>query len=198
MKRQATTLIASALLLSAPAFAFAQSTTAPAAPTTPPAAAAPAAPGATMTTPGATTDSGAATTAPGATTAAPGATATTPGATATKPDVAVGTGTIMAPEGYTAVPDFAAVTAEELKGVKVNGPEGDSIGEVADIELGADGKATGLIADIGGFLGLGEHRVKLSMEQVSVFSNADGDMVAVSDLTEEQLKAMPKYEAPKT
>ncbi|WP_323042255.1 PRC-barrel domain-containing protein [Gemmobacter sp.] len=184
MKRQATALIASALMLSAPAFAFAQATTtpttppattAPAAPTTPPPAAAP---GASVTTPGAATDSGS-------------TTATTPGAT-------VGSGTIMAPEGYTAVPDFAAVTAEELKGVKVNGPEGDNIGEIADIELGADGKATGLIADIGGFLGLGEHRVKLSMEQVSVFKNADGDMVAVSDLTEEQLKAMPKYEAPKT
>lgn len=185
MKRQATALIASALMLSAPAFAFAQATTAPAAPTTPPAAAAPAAPGATVTTPGATTDSGSATT-------------TTPGATVTTPDVAVGSGTIMAPDGYTAVPDFAAVTAEELKGVKVNGPEGDNIGEIADIELGADGKATGLVADIGGFLGLGEHRVKLSMDQVSVFANADGKMVAVSDLTEEQLKAMPKYEAPKT
>lgn len=183
MKRQATALIASALMLSAPAFAFAQATTAPAAPATPPAAAAPAAPGATVTTPGVTTDSGS---------------VTTPGATVTTPDVAVGSGTIMAPDGYTAVPDFAAVTAEELKGVKVNGPEGDSIGEIADIELGADGKATGLVADIGGFLGLGEHRVKLSMEQVSVFANADGDLVAVSDLTEEQLKAMPKYEAPKT
>ena len=164
MKRQASVLIASALLLSAPAFAQTTETL----PTTPPAVDAPA-------------------------TEAPAATPTP-----VVPDATLGAGTVIAPEGYTAVPDFSTVTAEQVQGIALNGPAGESIGEVADVELGADGAASGLIADVGGFLGFGEHRVKLSFDQVRVFSNADGEMVAVSDLTKDQLKAMPEYVSPET
>ncbi|GGE02251.1 PRC-barrel domain-containing protein [Gemmobacter megaterium] len=158
MKRQASVLIASALLLSAPAFAQTTETL----PTTPPAVDAPATP------------------------------------TPVVPDATLGAGTVIAPEGYTAVPDFSTVTAEQVQGIALNGPAGESIGQVADVELGADGAASGLIADVGGFLGFGEHRVKLGFDQVRVFSNADGDMVAVSDLTKDQLKAMPEYVSPET
>lgn len=168
MKRQASLLIASALLLSAPAFAQ------------------------TATVSGGTGAEVSVGTTGAGVSAGTSVDATTGTAGA---DVAA---TMAAPEGYVAVPDVAAITAEQMQGIEVKGPEGDTIGEIADVELGADGRASGLIADVGGFLGMGEHRVKLSFDQVAVFSNADGELIAMSDLTEEQLKAMPEYEAPKT
>jgi len=175
MKRQASLLIASALLLSAPAFAQTATVSGGT--------------GAEVSvgTTGAGVSAG---TSVDATTGTGAVMSGTAGA-----DVAA---TMAAPEGYVAVPDVAAITAEQMQGIEVKGPEGDTIGEIADVELGADGRASGLIADVGGFLGMGEHRVKLSFDQVAVFSNADGELIAMSDLTEEQLKAMPEYEAPKT
>lgn len=150
------TVIASAFLLAAPAFA---QTTTPAAPTAPATTTAPAAP-ATTTAPAATTG-------------------------------------FVAPEGYSLLSDWAAVTADQLKGVDIKGPEGSSIGEISDVELSTDGKVSGLIANIGGFLGMGTHTVKLGLDQVSLYANADKDLVAHSSLTKDALKALPEHVAAK-
>lgn len=103
---------------------------------------------------------------------------------------------VAAPEGYSPVPDFATMTADQLQGIALHGPDNTDIGKVTDVELGADGKATGLIADIGGFLGMGSHTVRLSFEEVGVFSNADGRLIALTSLSEDTLKALPAYEKP--
>ena len=156
MKRHASVLIASAMLLAVPAHA--QDTD-------------------TMTAP------------PPAIDAQPGSPAA--------PSTTMGSGTVLAPEGFTAVPDATTVAPEQISGVTLNGPEGDAIGSVAEVELGPDGQPSGLIADVGGFLGFGQHRVLLTFDQVRVFSNAEGTLVAVSDLNADQLKAMPEYVSPR-
>lgn len=153
MKRQATVLLASLMLLSAPVFA---QTSTPADPSRDAPAGSP----------------------PADTSAAPGTTLRT---------------TIIAPDGYTVVSDMGALTTEQVTGVTVNGPDGRSIGEVVDVDLGAAGGVNGLVADVGGFLGMGEHRVLLTFDQASLFTSADGSMIAVSSLTEEELKALPEY-----
>ncbi len=103
---------------------------------------------------------------------------------------------VPAPEGYSPVPDFAALTADQLTGIALHGPDNTDIGKVTDVELGADGAASGLIADIGGFLGMGSHTVRLGFDQVGVFSNADGRLIALTSLSEDTLKALPAYEKP--
>lgn len=120
---------------------------------------------------------------------------TAPG-TATQPAIIEAPATFVPPEGYSLLPDWSTVTADKLKGADVAGPDGGSIGSVSDVALSADGAATGLIADIGGFLGLGSHRVKLGTEQVTLYRNADGDLIAHSMLSKEALKALPEYTAP--
>jgi hypothetical protein len=49
--------------------------------------------------------------------------------------------------------------------------------------------------DVGGFLGLGERQVAIPLDQLSIQRMSGGDEVRVfSELTEEDLEAMPEYE----
>lgn len=67
--------------------------------------------------------------------------------------------------------------------------DGQEVGEVVEIQRDAANKVTGMRADVGGFLGLGETRVKLSPAQF----NLQGDRVMLN-LTAEQAKALPKVQ----
>lgn len=79
--------------------------------------------------------------------------------------------------------------AKAWVGKPVYSSEGKKIGEVAAFALGADGVVTEMHADIGGFLGLGETRVKLMPAQFTLNS----DRVNI-DLTSAQAKDLPKVE----
>ncbi len=73
----------------------------------------------------------------------------------------------------------------------------DDIGEVVDIAFGSDGQMMSLIVDVGGFLGLGEHRVMLQPDQFRVYRQ-DGwgeDYKVVSRMTKAQLEALPEFTA---
>lgn len=117
--------------------------------------------------------------------AAPAATAET-----TAPKVV-----ITAPEGYVFT-EIGAVTAEELKGVKIYDTAGKDVGEIADIQLGADNKLANVITDIGGFLGMGEHRVALSPDHIQIYKNSSNELRAYVTATMDQLKALPAYTPP--
>ncbi|RRH74795.1 PRC-barrel domain-containing protein [Falsigemmobacter faecalis] len=151
----------------------------------------PAAPGAATTmpaAPGAATDTPAA---PGAATTAPAAPVTPPAADT--PAMATG---LLAPEGYSQVSDFAVVTAEQLKGAELRSAEGKDIGKITELRTTAAGAPEALIADIGGFLGLGAHTVQLTPDQIGIFKNDSDSVIVVSSLTEDVLKSLPAWEAP--
>ena len=65
-----------------------------------------------------------------------------------------------------------------------------NIGEVVSFKRGADNVVTEMHADIGGTMGIGETRVKLTPEQFTL----QGDRV-VLNLTQEQAKNLPKVES---
>ena len=100
---------------------------------------------------------------------------------------------VTVPEGYTIL-GFDTVTAEQLTGARLYDAAGNDVGEIADIVLGADNTVTGLVADIGGFMGLGEHRVLLSSGEVEIYTDGAAETRAYVTLTEEALKALPVYE----
>lgn len=79
--------------------------------------------------------------------------------------------------------------AKEWVDKAVYSSDGKEIGEVYEFKRTADNKVTELHADIGGFLGMGETRVKLSPSEFKL----QGDRV-VLNITEEQAKALPKIE----
>ncbi len=74
--------------------------------------------------------------------------------------------------------------------------EWDDIGDVNDIIIGPEGDARGVLVDIGGFLGLGEHTVALDMSQVRFLTDETGDRFVAVNSTREELENAPKYERP--
>jgi hypothetical protein len=70
----------------------------------------------------------------------------------------------------------------------------DAIGEINDILISRDGEAQGVLVDIGGFLGMGQHTVALDMSQVHFLRDEGGvEFVAVNS-TREALENAPAYE----
>lgn len=67
--------------------------------------------------------------------------------------------------------------------------DGQKLGEVAALLRTADNKVSELQANIGGFLGIGEHRVRLAPSQFSLHSDR-----VVLDLTAAQAKELPKIQ----
>ena len=86
------------------------------------------------------------------------------------------------------------LTAEELTGTRVYGPADEDIGEVSELLLNDDGSMDRAVLDIGGFIGLGEHSIAVSFDELQIVRNADGDVRVYVDSTQETLEAQPEYE----
>ncbi|MDB5643393.1 MAG: photosystem reaction center subunit [Hyphomicrobiales bacterium] len=56
--------------------------------------------------------------------------------------------------------------ASKLDGVNVYNNNNEKIGEIGDVLIDKMGKAMAVVVDVGGFLGMGEHRVALKFEDV--------------------------------
>ena len=109
-------------------------------------------------------------------------------------DDAMGADQRMMPrEGYATV-DVEALTAENLTGATVIGPNDDDIAVVGDILLTQDGQIDAMLIDFGGFLGIGEKRVAVSLDNLDFAANDAGDLIIYSDFTREQLEAQPEYD----
>lgn len=84
------------------------------------------------------------------------------------------------------------LTAEDAKNwidKSVYSSDGKKIGEVVAFARGSDNKVTEMHADIGGFLGIGETRVRLLPTQFKL----EGDR-AVLNVTAAQAKDLPKVQ----
>ena len=86
------------------------------------------------------------------------------------------------------------LAAEDLEGMRVYGASDDDIGEVGEVLLSAGGAGVErVVLDIGGFLGLGEHQVAVTLDEIQVL-RTEGDTRVYIDATQEQLEALPEYE----
>ncbi|MGB3243687.1 MAG: PRC-barrel domain-containing protein [Sulfitobacter sp.] len=96
-------------------------------------------------------------------------------------------------EGYTDV-DWNEMTADDLEGARIYGTADEDIGEIEELIVSNDGKITHVLADIGGFLGMGEHTVQLSFEELQLVRNDNGaDVRIYVDSTQEKLEQLPEY-----
>jgi hypothetical protein len=68
--------------------------------------------------------------------------------------------------------------------------QNETIGQIKSVYIGPDGKVDSLIVSIGGFLGLGEHEVRLAWSDLKVSDNSEK---VVLDITKDELKAKPEY-----
>jgi ribosomal 30S subunit maturation factor RimM len=86
-------------------------------------------------------------------------------------------------------PTMTEAEAKALIDANVISSDKKNVGEVAAIQRDGSGKVTELHADVGGFLGIGETRVRLMPSQFTV-SNKQ----IVLTLTADQVRALPKIE----
>lgn len=96
-------------------------------------------------------------------------------------------------EGY-ATAMVGDLTTDQIVGASVYGSGDGDIGEVDELVLGKDERTVeAYVLDIGGFLGIGEHRVAVSPQEVQVMHNGRDVRVYV-DASKSELEALPKYE----
>ncbi len=102
--------------------------------------------------------------------------------------------TFAVPEGYSQVTDWTAVTADHLIGATLYAADGSNMGAVTDLVLSHEGPVQAVVADVGGFIGIGAHRVSLGHDQVTLYRDEGGTVIATTTLNEEALKALPAWE----
>jgi sporulation protein YlmC with PRC-barrel domain len=102
--------------------------------------------------------------------------------------------------------------ASKLDDVNVYNTANEKVGEIDDVLIDKTGKAMAVVIDVGGFLGMGEHRVALKFADVTfsdtprikAAASATGSTMnaatkakmypdhAVLNMTKDQLKALPQ------
>ncbi|MGE0257972.1 MAG: PRC-barrel domain-containing protein [Alphaproteobacteria bacterium] len=109
-------------------------------------------------------------------------------------DTTAGSGSTTPPaSGPTAVTPagnlLTAANARNLIGKNVYGANGNQVGEVNNLLVGKDDKVHAAIIEFGGFLGIGEDKVAVPWDQLSV----SNDRVTVN-MSEDQIKAAPRWD----
>jgi sporulation protein YlmC with PRC-barrel domain len=85
------------------------------------------------------------------------------------------------------------ISANDFIGKRVYSRAGDDIGEVNDLIVTGNGGVQAVILGVGGFLGIGEKDVAISMASIDMAK--DGEAVKlVVDGTKEQFTAAPAYD----
>jgi sporulation protein YlmC with PRC-barrel domain len=78
---------------------------------------------------------------------------------------------------------------KNLIGKNVYGANGNQVGEVNNLLIGADGRVHAAVIEFGGFLGIGEHKVAVPWDQLTVAKDR-----VTTNMTEAQVKAAPQWD----
>lgn len=89
----------------------------------------------------------------------------------------------------------ADLSTEKLVGTTVYGTDDANLGEISDVIVSTDGKADAFVIDVGGFLGIGEKKVAVGMENLAFMADKDGKQYLYTTFTKAQLEAQPAYDA---
>ncbi|MEO8242932.1 MAG: PRC-barrel domain-containing protein [bacterium] len=84
---------------------------------------------------------------------------------------------------------MATMSAAELDAM-------DDIGQINDLVLSSDGKVDAVVIGVGGFLGVGEQDVAVTMNEVSFAASADNpkDMYVIVNTSGDMLKTSPAFD----
>lgn len=119
------------------------------------------------------------------------AAATGADATLVGPGITMGTAATM-PLKYVEIKDMDLV-ASKLIGVDIYNKENENVGEISDIVIG-DGKSViGVIASVGGFLGLGDSYIVIDPASLAL-ADDNGTWKAFVDTTKDDLSNAPKFD----
>jgi sporulation protein YlmC with PRC-barrel domain len=85
--------------------------------------------------------------------------------------------------------------ASTLIGTQVYNGENQSLGEINDVLLAADGQLKTVVIGVGGFLGIAERDVGVPWEALGVSRDENQDLVLRLDVSREQLEKAPEFES---
>jgi sporulation protein YlmC with PRC-barrel domain len=85
------------------------------------------------------------------------------------------------------------VSASNLIGADLVGTDNDTIGEIDDVVMTPDGKATYVVVSSGGFLGFGETQTAVPYNHLKVAYDNDGSAIFFLPMTEDQLSKAPHF-----
>ncbi|EKE45278.1 PRC-barrel [Oceaniovalibus guishaninsula JLT2003] len=71
------------------------------------------------------------------------------------------------------------------------GADWNDIGDIEDIILSTDGQMIGVVAEIGGFLDIGDKHVMIPLKDVSLVPVDDANYALITRYNEEQLEQLP-------
>ena len=80
--------------------------------------------------------------------------------------------------------------ASKLIGASVYNDQDQRIGKIEDMIVSPDGKISVAVIDVGGFLGIGKHRVAVPVDG---FADIKAKKLVLPNATKEALKALPEF-----
>jgi hypothetical protein len=83
--------------------------------------------------------------------------------------------------------------AQALATAQIKNPQGQAIGTVSAVDVSPSGKAEAIHANVGGFLGLGEHRVSIKAKEFTYLKSRN---LLVTTLTKHQIEALTPESPP--
>ncbi|WP_318011534.1 MULTISPECIES: PRC-barrel domain-containing protein [unclassified Mesorhizobium] len=86
------------------------------------------------------------------------------------------------------------ISAANLIGTNVYGADDAKVGEIGDVILTGDKKVDAIIVDAGGFLGIGEKKVAVGMENLKFMTDKNGSGYLYTNFTKDQLEAQTAYD----
>jgi hypothetical protein len=86
------------------------------------------------------------------------------------------------------------ISADELIGTTVYGANDADVGKIGDVVLTADNEVDAVILDVGGFLGIGEKKVAVGMDNLQFMSDGNGNNYLYTTFTKDQLNAQAAYD----
>jgi hypothetical protein len=78
--------------------------------------------------------------------------------------------------------------AQALATAQIKNRQGEAIGTVSSVDVAPDGRAQAIHVDVGGFLGMGTHRVAIRAGNFVYLKSRD---LLVTTMTKDRIKALP-------
>lgn len=87
----------------------------------------------------------------------------------------------------------AGLSAERLIGAAVFDADDTKIGSVGDVLMTPEGQTEAFVVDVGGFLGMGQKPVAVSIENLDVMADKDNKVSVYTQFTKDQLQSQTTY-----
>ncbi len=88
------------------------------------------------------------------------------------------------------------ITAAQLTGARVYGVDDKDVGEIKNVVLNDAGQIQMAVVDVGGFLGVGERQIGVTLEELNIVRDDAGNIRVYMNSSMEALKAQPVYKQP--